>query len=197
MGGAIVNKGIKRPVLLLLLLALLSFFSFINLPLRISTAFYYIFFFISGYICWINRDSLYCKFKDRILLLFLLFVILFCLSSFSIDVINAKIGLVNLPLVQYLVSGYAHAFRLLYASVGVLAFWLLSIWITSTKTLPQGYIELGSYCMGIYIFQQFILVYIVYYSSLPSSLGFLWLPWVAFFITLVSSFLLSYTVKKI
>lgn len=57
-------------------------------------------------------------------------------------------------------------------------------------------IKFSAYCFGVYIFQQFILKYIVYNGALISLLGSYWLPWVAFVITLLLSVGLSWGMLK-
>lgn len=51
-------------------------------------------------------------------------------------------------------------------------------------------IRLSSVCYGVYIFHQFILVYIYYHTSLPCLLG-QFLPWVSFILTLLISYLIT------
>lgn len=58
--------------------------------------------------------------------------------------------------------------------------------------MPEGIAE----CFGVYIFQQFILKYIVYNGAIISLLGSYWLPWVAFVITLLLSVVLSWGLLK-
>lgn len=66
----------------------------------------------------------------------------------------------------------------------------------STRTLPQWIIDIGGYCMGVYLFQQFILKALYNYTQLPTTLGPYILPWVGFFVTLIVSLFFSYLLRK-
>ena len=50
-------------------------------------------------------------------------------------------------------------------------------------------------CFGIYIFQQFVLLYLYYHTRLPQIVGAYWLPWIgvtaAVFISLFMTFVIS------
>lgn len=48
-------------------------------------------------------------------------------------------------------------------------------------------ITLSGYCYGVYIYQQFILKFLYYKTSLPMAVDELMLPWIAFVITLALS----------
>lgn len=58
-------------------------------------------------------------------------------------------------------------------------------------TIPNWLIKFNGLCLGIYLFQQFILQFFYYKTSMPILLGSYWLPIVGFILTLILSILLS------
>ena len=73
----------------------------------------------------------------------------------------------------------------------------MAVLFTNPHNLPKCYINAGSLCFGVYVFQEFIIKYLYYYTELPVKVGYLALPWIAFIITLVLSLLLSKTTKSL
>lgn len=51
-------------------------------------------------------------------------------------------------------------------------------------------------CMGVYIFQQFILIALYYHTGLPRLCGSYALPWVGFALTVPLSFAGTYLMRK-
>ena len=82
----------------------------------------------------------------------------------------------------------------LHSWLGIAAMMLSAVLWCNNHSLSNQYIKLGGYCFGVYIFQQFILQYLYYYTSLPLITG-LWLPWVGFVLALLVSFALTYIFK--
>ena len=84
-----------------------------------------------------------------------------------------------------------------YSSIGICAFYSTAILFTKHYKLKQWYINLGGLCFGVYIFQEFIIKYLYYYTELPSATGFMLLPWITFFITLIMAILLAKISKSL
>ena len=78
--------------------------------------------------------------------------------------------------------------QMLYSSIGTLTFYLTMLCITHTHVLSNSVITLSSCCFGIYLFQQFVLKFLYYYTDLPIVVGPYYLPWCGFVITMVVSF---------
>lgn len=68
--------------------------------------------------------------------------------------------------------------------------------IGQNSTMSPALIDMSSYCFGIYIYQQFILKYLYYYTELPYAVSPYLLPWAGFAIALVLSFVLTYLTRK-
>lgn len=78
--------------------------------------------------------------------------------------------------------------------LGVIAIYSLTNWLLITKQMKvfKMIVNLNTYCFGIYLFQQFILIALYYYTETPSLIGPYVLPWVGFIMALSVSILLSY-----
>lgn len=61
--------------------------------------------------------------------------------------------------------------------------------------LPNWVIMIGGLCMGVYLFQQFILKGLYLNTALLEIVGLILLPWIGFVIALVVSLLLSYLMR--
>ena len=196
-GYAIIHIKIKIVWKLIVLCAVAAL-SILPLPFRIGTSFQYLLFFMGGYYAWIYKEKIAQKLKSKRILLWIIFVILFvCLS-----LIEEKLSTVLLVERTDMVSKAVYLeskvyMRLLFSSIGVLALYLTAVQFTKKQPLNKAYVELGKYCMGVYVFQQFILQYLYYHTALPQTVGFMSLPWISFGIALLSSLLLTYTVKSL
>lgn len=175
----------------LILLLLVSIFSFVSLPLQLTNTLYYLFFFYAGFLCkkncWmeklrVNRTIVFSCWMTFVII----FVILTLLSN-KLNLMNIENNLI----LKALVFVSVRIGRVIYASLGIFSMFVTALLYTKHFTLPQWYIKLGSYCFGIYLFQQFILQIIYYKTSLPSIVGAYWLPWIGFFVTLFLSYLLT------
>lgn len=63
-------------------------------------------------------------------------------------------------------------------------------------TLSPFWIKLSGYCFGIYLFQQFILQWLYYHTALQEYIGIIVLPWLAFAVTLILSWLLTHIMMQ-
>ena len=183
-----VSDKIKLVVLIVLAVvsAKLGF-----LPLRIGTACYYLLFFYVGYITYKYKDKLMEKTNwCHVLLLFTLFLVSFLFTQVYLESITA-FGYTRIILLILAQVG-----KVIYASSGMMAAYLfvmlrIGIHHTAEITPPHWLMWLNSVSFGIYIFQQFILQFLYYHTSLPQFTGVLWLPWVGCCITIVLSALLA------
>ena len=192
--GIIEKIGIS-PGWVLAFSLLLAIIPFPEIPLRIHSSFYYSPFFYSGFYIQsrnVSTDGLY---KNSIavassLLFFVLFIILTYVSMHA----SSLFGSDN----SYITKTVSNICRITYSTIGLIMELAIVGVLLSKKNVdpPSWLIEIGSLCFGVYLFQQFIIVAFYNYSTLPEVLGCYWLPWVVFFITLVCSLLLSYSIRK-
>lgn len=184
----------KVKLFILLVLALLPY---PYIPFQLSRLPYYFLFFFAGFKVWqyggLFRTNISSKKVLASWLLFVVsFVVLRMLKSHVVELYSTA------PLVTKaglkIVSTIC---QIGYSSLGVIAIYSMAVLFTNTHNLPKCYINAGSLCFGVYVFQEFIIKYLYYYTELPVKVGYLALPWIAFIITLVLSLLLSKTTKSL
>ena len=156
--GSICLKKQSVSISLLLVFLLLSLFANNPLPLQLNQCMKYFFFFYLGMYLYPNKERIKkTKFSINIILLWLLFVVLFVAGTFLNEYLTyIKDGSNSFIFRQFIIM-IKYAVRLTYATTGVLCIYLTSLYFTEGKKLHNRYIEFGTYCFGIYIFQQFIL----------------------------------------
>ena len=179
----------------LILLLLCSIVSFLPLPLRLSSAMYYIFFFYAGFYV---RKRLAGKIINistpKVVFVWAVYAVVFIaltmVREFLMDVDTTNI------IAKSVIFSGARLCQILYAELGIAAMYCTAIVITSNKELKPWIIKIGAYCFGVYLFQQFILQILYYKTQLPSLVGPYWLPWVGSAIALTGSLLLSWLFRK-
>lgn len=51
------------------------------------------------------------------------------------------------------------------------SFWITVVYVTKGRSLQKWYVEMGTACLGVYIFQQFILRYLYYETAMATLLS--------------------------
>ena len=176
----------------LLALFILSLVSYIPLPFRMSSTCYYLFFFYLGGYFIQHKDELIksCRVKSLILqtvICLALFFILFDVREY----LNLLYKESNVLRVKALLLSISNLCKLIYATYGVYLLYLWSLYATARITLPESVARFNGKCYGIYLFQQFILIFLYYHTNLPQMVGTYWLPWIGFSIAMLGSTLLA------
>ena len=165
------------------------------LPLQFGTALGYLFYFLLGYELYKHKQLLIERLKPvSAVWMWLLFIVVFiALTIFKKDYVSA-IGddSFAFKMIRIVADNIA---TLVYTSLGLIAMLITAIRVTDKKQLPSWVIKVGTYCFGVYIFQQFILQILYYHTSLPLFTGTDVLPWIGFVVTLIVSLLLSYLLR--
>lgn len=87
--------------------------------------------------------------------------------------------------------------KLIYSGLGVLIVYIVMERIrNSGLTINRFWISLSECCFGVYLFQQFVLVYLYDYTSLPYRVNSFCLPWLCFIIALLTSIMLSWLLRQ-
>ena len=136
------------------------------------------------------------KYLDKIpkwnLLLLGLFQILLFVVLFGVE--EKETGLME----KYYIL--PRLFEILYSSIGVFVLFSfvrkVSHRIRRMSTVKVISVA-NDYSFGVYIYQQFILWYLYYYTQLPFIISQYFLPWLFLIITFVMSILLTYFSKHI
>lgn len=195
-----VVEKLNIPSKFVIILALLATIcSIVPLPLRLSSAAYYFIFFYCGYCIQRNDIKMSALLtRNNIAISALLYLVFFVSSKllFNSDSIVAFSEESVMHKVIFLMSRRIAV--LVYSALGLAFIYILINYLLKKNMInvTSVMIKLSAYCFGVYIFQQFILKYIVYNGALISLLGSYWLPWVAFVITILFSVGLSFGLLK-
>ena len=202
-GVWIIEKLKLNPKWAVLLLLVAAIGSFLPLPLRMSFAMFYLLFFYVGYAIQRYELSLDWLFTKRsAVLATLLFIILFP----SLTLLYEQAGQVrdvffggNYYVTMVLKWSVKRVLQLICASAGILmTFSLIGTFLRKRNVaiVPNWMVQLSALSFGVYLFQQFILYGLYYYTNAPTIFGCYWLPWVGFVFTLISSLFLSGLLRK-
>lgn len=186
----LIDRWSIKPKIVIIFSLLLSLIPLQGLPLRFDMVCkYFIFFYIAYLGSGVNNLDKIPKGSLLLLGLFqiLLFVVLFGVEERETALMEKVCILPRL-------------FELLYSFIGVFVLFSfvrkVSHRIKSMSTIKVISVT-NDYCFGVYIYQQFILWYLYYYTQLPFIISQYILPWLFLIITLVMSILLTYISKHI
>lgn len=170
-----------------------------TLPFRLSSSLYYFIFFYIGF--YIQRNDINVDRSVSIknillsasgyLLVFILSKTILNFSQFHLFLNSAIINKIALLI-------GANVIKIIYSSCGLAFIFMLSRYLLNNCNISinKSLIKLSECCFGVYIFQQFILNYIIYSDFFISTLGSYWLPWFAFLLALLGSIALSWATMK-
>ena len=189
-----IEKLKLKTKLTFLILFVSYFLSFIPLPFHMGHTLHFMIFFYAGYIIQkkdVNIKRFYTQ--SNATLLVAAFIILFPLLTLFVKNSDVLLGTNNMIVMKLIRILLCDMSKLLYSSIG-LAMLVVLVGIYVKRRNPVGVclIGIGNLCMGVYLFQQFILKSLYDYTSLPTLIGSYWLPWVGFLIALLGSLLLTW-----
>lgn len=173
---------------------ILCVISIVPIPLGLSRAFYYAPFFMIGMLMYDVDDSILLPFvtNKRMIVIWLSFIVLFITGTIIQSNLIPPLSNTDTRLLKSFKLEIQTMIRLLYALIGVFAFFL-----SAKRLLFVGYkvpltiVKFNACCFGIYLFHQFILKFVYFYTPLPMILGPYFLPWVGFIIAFLFSWLLT------
>ena len=173
----------------------LNVFFLWKLPLQLSRAASYLFYFYFGFVVYKYSDSIKKHITpDLLVLSWAVFLIMFVLLRPLRDILVTNSG--NPRLLNGFIMARNKLCLLLYAGSGLMAFFFTSIYYTQRHQLKTFTLKLSSWCFGIYLFQQFVLQLLYYKTSFPIVVGPYLLPWCGFAIATVCSCILSALLLK-
>ena len=195
LGWAMSKIRVKESIKIVLLF-LLSVFSVIPLPFQLKETCYYLFFFYAASFIYSHKEVIQKRFvnKKTILLVWALFFISFVvLTPLRERIFDDASG--ELPDKLIRLSLYKTS-RLFYSSLGLLSFYLTTLFVLKNGVkVPSIMLRMNELCMGIYLFQQFILKFLYYRTAEPIFFGPYLFLWVGFILALVFSISLTYLVR--
>jgi len=185
------NIVIKLNILsiksIIILSIVFSILSIAPLPFQLSNSFHFLPFFLVGMFWGMGRIQSYKISK----LQFLLVVILFLVSFVMLTLLNNYINSIRDDYPTYIkiiFSCLTNLNRLVYSGIGVLLVYHFMIAAKERGIKTNGFwIMLSECCFGVYLFQQFYLIYLYDYTSIAVVINYYWLPWICFLIALLLS----------
>ena len=183
----------KYIILLALFASVFSLGPLSDLPFRISSVLSYYIFFAIGYYIQKNGVSI-CNISipKRIFVFFVAYIIVFVAYHLILKnqiTITDQISTVAIITDSIL----RRVLKLSQAILGLLSMFSLVNYLLNKGVLQISSfsIKLSGYCFGVYIFQQFILLYFITNPYIIAMLGSYSLPWIAFTFTLLVSLILT------
>lgn len=188
-----ISPAIVFPVLLLF-----SIGPHLPLPFRLGDTLYYLLYFYTGY--YVQKNSIDLSILSKhytLIILSFLFLTLFPVLTILSESMSSLLGGGNNQLVTHFVVALIRKLcRIVYASTGLLIMISFANIVCNNTSIPSWINRISVLCMGGYIFQQFILKFVYYRTSLPSICSPYLLPWVGFIGTLALSILLSIILRR-
>lgn len=169
---------------ILILLATLTLLPVFSLPLGFNKLPHFLFYVYSGYYLWLKKNYILSFFstKKRILLLVLSYILLVIIEEPSFF----ELGYYG----NYL---WKHIIILIKASIGILSIYTITYNHTSKPNfIPnKTIVNASNICYGVYIYHQFILMWLYCHTPFYDIFGKIWTPLVGFIITSVLSILFT------
>lgn len=189
-GGWLLEQVKIKDEYKLAFLIVLNLFGFVSLPLRISSAMTYMVYFYGGFLFYKYSDNIKAMVtKKRLIWSWVIFAVVFAVLRPMRDMLVTNDA--QSKLLKLFIYTANNACRLIYATVGVTAFYCTAVYYTQRHPLKPFTIKLAACCFGIYLFQQFVLQLLYYKTTFPTLVGPYCLPWCGFVIAAVVSYLLS------
>ena len=177
--------------LTLLTLAAISIVPIPHLPLGLTRLPHFVFYVYGGYFLWTKRDYLYahCLKNGYIIFLWVLYVVFVVIKHTCLPGMSAEMSMFQ----KVMILGLSGIIKLLMSCFGIMALYLS----VCKKTTKEGYcpkqwvIDASNDCYGVYVYHQFILVFLYFYTPLVGMCQRYLVPWVALLITIAISLLLT------
>lgn len=161
------------------------------LPFGLGKLPHFLFFVYAGYFLWTKRDWLFqhCLNHTTICILWMFYVLFVVLVHTALPSATPEMNIVQKGLVLLL----NHSVKLLMSCCGIMALYLTVCKITTKEGYrpKQWVIEASDNCYGVYVYHQFILVFLYFYTPLVSVCHPYLVPWIGLVVTLLVSLLLT------
>lgn len=177
--------------LTLLVFAGISIIPMPSLPLGLSRLPHFVFFVYAGYFLWTKRDWLFghCLNYKWICPLWILYIVFVVVRRVWLPETTSEMTVVQ----KIAVYGVSGTIKLLMSCFGIMALYL-SVCKTTTKEgfRPKPWVIAASdHCYGVYVYHQFILIWLYFYTPFVSMCPRLLVPWIGLLVTFGVSLLLT------
>lgn len=186
------NPKVVVPVLIIALT-----FSIAPLPLNLNKPLYYMLFFYGGGLFLKNSQKIVAYATQKnIICSWLLFLVVFVMANAAINHISSHYNQLDKFLLRTCSLEAKTVLKAILGWSGIWALYLSASRFCQKHETSDWIIKLGACGYGVYVFHQFILVYLYQYTGLPAFGGTLWLPWMAFMITTAISLVMTMMLRK-
>lgn len=172
----------------LLLFVLIAIIPIPHIQFGFSRLSHFIFYVYIGYFMWEHKAVVgkYIKYKT-IMFCVILYVLLVIIDNYYTPAFGSTI------FEKFFSLLCANSIDLLKACFGVLAMYLFFYKFTNKETFQPNPIilEASGICYGVYIFHQFILVYLYHCTPMLKYMGEILTPWIGFVLSLLMSIFLT------
>lgn len=176
----------------LLVLAIISIIPTPGLPLGFGRLPHFLFYVYAGYFLWEHREApmRWSKSNKIIVAFWILYVLLVVISNSSLLPTYSKDSAIGQKLISLLIK---NTMKLFTSCSGIMALYLTVVHFTNREGFvpPKWVINASSDCYGVYVFHQFILVWLYFHTPLVSSCPSLWVPLIGFAVAFTISLLLT------
>jgi hypothetical protein len=171
--------------------------SIVPLPLRISRSLYYMMFFCGGGLFWRYSETIKQKCNtSRCIIAWMVFIILFFIVYMTLFEIKDFRGSTDIAAFKGMLLASEKILKAVLGWSGIFALYLTSIIYCQNRAIGKTILKIGACGYGVYVFHQFILLYLYCYTAMPSQTGTYLLPWIGMVITVVVSVSLTLAVRQ-
>lgn len=166
------------------------------LPLQLDKSLYYCIFFTGGGFFWMysHQITAVCT-THKVLISWVVFTISFVLLNMAIRHFTIMANHSESYMFKNMMFAFNCISKALLAWTGICALYLTAVKYCQKHKLSQVIIKIGACGYGVYVFHQFILVFLYGQTELPQYVGTYWLPWIGFVITVFLSTVLTLAVR--
>ena len=197
--------GETGKVILLCILALCGWGGMaLHLPFGFNRLFTFLIYFYLGYVVYLHKDTIIRKFVEKNCIFYLNLVLLiviipffFVAKNYNLSDAFSEIEGVRFRILQHTLSS-AVVLVLNVAQITLIYMIVMKILSSLDLTIISSWlIVVNIFCFGIYIYHQFVLKILYYYTDFPQMLNGYLLPWIAVALTLFISSLLTFMTLRI
>lgn len=179
----------------MLILIAFNLFTLIVLPLRISDTLTFMVYFYGGYLFYKYSDSIKASLSSpKIILALVVFALCFVFFRPLRDILETSPEQSLWLKIVYRVSN--NLCKLIYVWAGIIAFYVTMVYYTQCHQVSAFTKDLSACCFGIYLVHQFVLQFLYYKTTFPTSIGPYWLPWCGFTLAVISSYIITKLLLK-
>lgn len=191
----LLNKTKMNNTTIIIILSILVFFSFVPIPFSLSRPLYYMLFFYGGGLFYQKKDVIASRSTlTRTLLSWMVFLVLLVTFNLFFDMTKEFVSLNQIE--RGLLNGLDNILKAILAWVGIYSFYTTAtIWCRNHQVSDWA-LEIGVCGYGVYVFHQFVLVWLYDHTSMPTKVGTYWTPWLGFIIATIVSLVLTFLIRK-